>query len=708
MACCLTASSAIAQGHWTKLDPPTASDLSKVCFMDSVRGWVAGDSGVILKTTDGGRNWTAQTTNIDDPILDLFMLDQSFGWALALEQPQDTSRFGTILLKTTDGGNHWTNKSYGTKHLFDVCLIGTDTGIAVGADGIVLRTTDGGLLWTIQPSGTTAALQGVSFADANTGTVVGTGGAILRTTNGGITWTSQSSGILVDLLDVSFTRTNRGTAVGSGGTILRTTNGGTLWTTQPSGTAARLQGVTFADTVTGTAVGSGGTILRTINGGTTWTSQSSGTIVDLLGVSFPDRDTGTVVGTGGTILHTTNGGTTWTGQLSGTLVDLVDVSFANADTGTAVGYGGTILRTTNGGATWTSQWTGVVNLLYGVSFSGTNTGTVVGQNGRILRTTNGGIYWTAQDYPLSFFYAIFFFDSLNGLMGGDRGKIRQTTDGGLTWFPAVVDSSVIATFPVLHFDFYDRFYGFAVGGRMDLAGIVWKTTNGGARWHVVAPASEPFHALHFIDSLNLIAVGGDFDYGAGMIRSKNGGESWEYTYLNIWGEARALAFRTPSEGYSPLGFPGTYMVTMDTGRTWTLYYTLDSSGVFDVVFPDSTHGYMVGARGRVFKYDPKIVSAKDTPTELPSIPILQQNYPNPFNPVTAIRYQLPEASYVVLKVYNVIGREVKTLLKGNEDAGMHKVEFNGEGLASGTYYYELTTNIGGTRSTQVRKMILLR
>jgi photosystem II stability/assembly factor-like uncharacterized protein len=389
-------------------------------------------------------------------------------------------------------------------------------------------------------------------------------------------------------------------------------------------------------------------------------------------------------------------------------VDLHAVCFADRDSATAVGEDGIILHTTNSGATWSTQWTGVVNTLHGANFSDAGTGTVVGQNGMILRTGNGGTYWNAQEYPITFFNAIFFFDSLNGLMGGTRGKIVRTTDGGASWFPALVDSSLHTGFPVLHFDFFSRVYGFALGGRMDLAGVVWKTTDGGARWNATAPAGEPLYALHFIDSLNLLAIGGDIDYGSGMIRSKNAGASWEYTYLNIWGEARALAFRTPSEGFAPLGFPGTYMVTMDTGRTWHDYFTPDSSAVYDVTFPDSLHGYMVGARGAIFTYDTTITDVSDHSNELPTVPTLYQNYPNPFNPVTVIRYELPEASHVVLKIYSVIGREVKTLQRGNEGAGVHTVEFNGEGFASGTYYYELTTSSAGTKSTRVRKMILLR
>jgi hypothetical protein len=71
---------------------------------------------------------------------------------------------------------------------------------------------------------------------------------------------------------------------------------------------------------------------------------------------------------------------------------------------------------------------------------------------------------------------------------------------------------------------------------------------------------------------------------------------------------------------------------------------------------------------------------------------LQQNYPNPFNPETEIEYGIAEAGKVTLKVYNLLGEEVSTLVNQEQEAGKYKVKFNGSGLASGTYLYRLNTN----------------
>ena len=72
--------------------------------------------------------------------------------------------------------------------------------------------------------------------------------------------------------------------------------------------------------------------------------------------------------------------------------------------------------------------------------------------------------------------------------------------------------------------------------------------------------------------------------------------------------------------------------------------------------------------------------------------ILSQNYPNPFNPMTSIKYQLTEDGYVSLKVYDILGREVKTLISENQKADTYIISFNAQNLASGVYFYKLVAN----------------
>ena len=89
---------------------------------------------------------------------------------------------------------------------------------------------------------------------------------------------------------------------------------------------------------------------------------------------------------------------------------------------------------------------------------------------------------------------------------------------------------------------------------------------------------------------------------------------------------------------------------------------------------------------------------------------LDQNYPNPFNPVTTIEYQLPVDSWVRLKVYDLLGREVETLIDEQQEAGYKTAQFNAGRVASGVYFYRLVAQpaSGGSNFSQVKKLIVMR
>jgi hypothetical protein len=93
-------------------------------------------------------------------------------------------------------------------------------------------------------------------------------------------------------------------------------------------------------------------------------------------------------------------------------------------------------------------------------------------------------------------------------------------------------------------------------------------------------------------------------------------------------------------------------------------------------------------------------------TQLPKEFALMQNYPNPFNPSTIISYQLPNACKVVIKVYDIIGNEIETLVAEEKSAGSYNVQFtmNNLQLSSGIYFYQLRAGA----FTQTKKMILMR
>ena len=90
---------------------------------------------------------------------------------------------------------------------------------------------------------------------------------------------------------------------------------------------------------------------------------------------------------------------------------------------------------------------------------------------------------------------------------------------------------------------------------------------------------------------------------------------------------------------------------------------------------------------------------------------LSQNYPNPFNPTTYIKFTIPKSGLVTLKVYNVFGKEIVTLVNEIKSAGEHSIDFNGTNLSSGVYFYHITVHsdkIDATEFVDVKKMLLLK
>ena len=299
------------------------------------------------------------------------------------------------VLKSTDGIS-WTLSTPTSTTLNGLYFADDNTGWVVGGAGTILKTTNGGASWSsLNP--TTATLNAVTFfGGATNGWIVGTNGTILRTTNGGTSWTSQNPSTAT-LNAVFFISATTGWAVGTGGAIFKTTNSGTSWSgTFP--TTATLNDVFFTSSTVGYAVGTSGSIFKTTNGGTSWT-LSNPVSVTLNSVHFTDANTGYIVGGAGTILKTTNAGSSWT-AMNPVSAELRAVHFLDANRGWAVGLSSTIARTTNAGGAWTATFPSgaQLNAVQFVSLPANVSVTVqTSPTGRSF-TVDGTTYTTAQTF----------------------------------------------------------------------------------------------------------------------------------------------------------------------------------------------------------------------------------------------------------------------------------------------------------------------
>jgi photosystem II stability/assembly factor-like uncharacterized protein len=226
-------------------------------------------------------------------------------------------------------------------------------------------------VWRPQASGTTHALYGIHFVNAQVGWAVGAAGTILSSMDGGATWTQQSSRVSETLYAVHFVDASSGWAIGDAGTIIHTIDGGQKWERQQSETSADLRALDFVDPFHGWVVGKNSTIRATDDGGITWRTQTPPPDFTFLvgeAVIFWDQQHGWVAPWGGSpaggMLTTTDGGKTWTQQLTNEIYYLTGVDFITADEGWVASYvygaevcPGSyqvhIFHTSDSGATWT-------------------------------------------------------------------------------------------------------------------------------------------------------------------------------------------------------------------------------------------------------------------------------------------------------------------------------------------------------------------
>lgn len=387
---------------------------------------------------------------------------------------------------------------------------------------------------------------------------------------------------------------------------------------------------------------------------------------------------------------------------------------------------GLIIHTTNGGAEWQIQNSGIAEKIQSIYFINAYHGWAVASRfdsifgSYILKTSNGGEIWENEFFAIEnkYFNTIYFQDSSNGwVAGGPSQSFYRTTDGGVSWNTPNFDSSLFTSFPILDIKFSTPHYGFACGGLIDLVGVIWRTTDSGATWSAQSLGPEPIHELTFIDSMNIIGVGGDYEYGTGIIRSSNGGIRWLYEQPGFLGVATGVSFRKPNEAWACLSSESKFIISVDSGKTWDIESTPNNIAIIDVVFADSLHGIAVGDGGAILRYNPYPVRVNEEEVFQPNANKLFQNYPNPFNPSTKIKFQISDNFHISLKVFDVLGNEITTLVSEYKPIGIYEVEFTAKGgqessisqsagkfPASGVYFYQLKVG----ESIQTKKMILLR
>ncbi|MFO7639394.1 MAG: hypothetical protein R6X14_08920 [bacterium] len=296
---------------WTVARGGTTSDLTEVQFVDSLSGWAVGPQA-LLRTSDGGRNWQADSAVAGKPdrrcrgiaVTDkaIFISEDSLWW-WADPVPEywgwrriRRSSNGGLNWITIDSIETWTRSPYwqASRLFFLDSLHGWHPGDH--ASGNPVRTTDGGESW-LQMSAVVGPVGELSFTSPDSGWLTDGRGIIMATTDGGNTWLEQYSASQVRGIHMNDSRS--GWAAGVAG-LLRTEDGGGTWQLMP--VAESLEAVHFAGPQHGVAVGRHGRIVRTTDGGETWVADSSEFGSRLTAVFVLDSARMWAVGEGGLVM----------------------------------------------------------------------------------------------------------------------------------------------------------------------------------------------------------------------------------------------------------------------------------------------------------------------------------------------------------------------------------------------------------------------
>ena len=325
---------------WFSQNSGTSETLNDVFFINSLTGWAVGDTGIIIKTTNGGINWFRQYNPNDKELLAVRFLNENTGWAVGGQTYLNPAFCldHMIILKTTNGGTNWTIQLYSSNGdiIYGLSLINQNevyvsylgaVESCMSSRGGISKTSNGGTNWTHIPNlgfGFGFGYKSIHFINQYTGWAVGCAWSctysisrIIKTTNGGINWLTinQDSVNYWSSGKIMFVDELNGYIIGN--CIKKTTDGGYNWFNSDSASTMGAKGLFFINKDTGwTVIAYNTGIKRTNNGGINWTSQNTSCTDFIYSVFFVNKNTGWIVGSNGTILKTTTGGLTSIKQTS--------------------------------------------------------------------------------------------------------------------------------------------------------------------------------------------------------------------------------------------------------------------------------------------------------------------------------------------------------------------------------------------------------
>jgi photosystem II stability/assembly factor-like uncharacterized protein len=430
-----------------------------------------------------------------------------------------------------------------------------------------------------------------------------------------------------------------------------------------------------------------------------WVSQNSGVSSQLLSVYFINQETGFACGVNGKVLKTINSGANWQANtVYDTLVSFMSLHFVNSLTGFMAGgilvYDSAIfiakpiiVKTTNQGNTWNSVLNDSFYILNSVYFINENTG-----------FATGGLYIAGNNHLLC------------------------TTNGGTDWQLG----TLYAPGPLITVSFYDMNTGFI----LNYHGHIYKTNNSGQNWNHLTYMASQLYSIFFINSdFGFLAGGNDDDSSGFIYNTVNGGSNWNLVYSDTLGMINQLKFVNSNTGFAvghneywpPHIFSARIIKTTNSGNNWFIDTIFNNiRGLSSLYFTSENTGYAVGSNGTILKTTTggNPIGISPIAGKLPDEFFLSQNYPNPFNPTTKIKFSIPpskayglverDRGMTQLIVYDILGREITTLVNEQLKPGTYEVEWDGGNYPSGAYFYKLIVTDASAPLSITKKMVLIK
>ena len=476
---------------------------------DSV-GYIVGNIGKVLKTTDAGTTWLDfSTASITGSLKTVWFTSADTGFA------GRTSTFG--MYKTTNGGLTWSqNFGYNLTNCYAINFINDTLGYAGAFNNRIYKTTDGGNLWLMQQNpGLSENIKSISFADSVRGMAVSSG-YIYRTTNGN-TWTST---FYTGNLQCGTLSPDGVAVVGNltGGIKSSINYGSSFSESNPQAGTSTFRRIKFVNSLQGWVGGDDGKILKTSDGGNEWTLLTTSPYYSIGNDMAAISATKAIIATNeGTLITTTNGGNSFTATTLDNGNSLNAIHFPTASIGYVAGAGGKIWKTTNGGTNYSLLSTTTTQDLTEIHFPSANTGYIVDAFTSIYKTTNAGNNWTSVSTTgIGGTKQLYFVNETLGYTVNSEGDVFKTINGGNS-FTAAGSTCLQTPFDM---QFINDSTGFVVGSFVNASCDVSYTTNGGSTWNdLTFPYAYAGWGVTALDTNSIFLVG----QNQTIIKTGNGG-----------------------------------------------------------------------------------------------------------------------------------------------------------------------------------------